>query len=170
MDLTLQRSVVESMKKAGVSERRACKALGVWRTSIRYKAKPEDPVNELVFDAATGNVSFQLDSRPVLGMGEGGPRMGRDWREEPLEFDRRGRVHEMVPRWQAQAYGSRNPVALLVGTGGWGLYVAAPWVRVDLESGDRGIGEDAHTLQADRPGEALRSAGDLLDRLLRGEL
>ena len=79
-----------------------------------------------------GRVSFQLDDKPVLGLGEGGPRMGKEWRSEQIEFDRRGRLHEMVPRWQSNAYGSRNPVACLIGTSGWGLYMPAPWVQVDL--------------------------------------
>ena len=86
-----------------------------------------------------GRVSFNLDENPVLGMGEGGPRMGRGWRNEKIEFDRRGRLHRMEPRWQANAYGSRNPVALLVGTGGWGLFVASPWVQVDLTEDRRGL-------------------------------
>ncbi len=107
--------------------------------SIQVATTDGHPINELVFDAASGNVSFKLDSRPVLGMGEGGPRMGRAWRQEPLEFDRRGRFHAMVPRWQSQAYGSRNPVALLIGTSGWGIFVATPWVQVSLEHDDRGL-------------------------------
>jgi alpha-glucosidase/alpha-D-xyloside xylohydrolase len=45
----------------------------------------------------------------------------------------------MEPRWQSDAYGSRNPVAMLVGTEGWGLFVAAPWVLVDLRGKDRGV-------------------------------
>lgn len=88
-------------------------------------------IQRLVF-SEDGNVTFLLDGEPVLGMGEGGPRMTGNWREQPIEFDRMGRMHEMVPRWQANAYGSRNPAAALTGTGGWGLYVAAPWVQVDL--------------------------------------
>ncbi len=97
------------------------------------------PVNDLVFEPESGTVSFSQGNQPILGMGEGGPRMNpRSWREDPLEFDRRGRLHEMVPRWQSQAYGSRNPVAMLIGTGGWGLYVATPWVQVDLTPGLRG--------------------------------
>jgi alpha-glucosidase/alpha-D-xyloside xylohydrolase len=36
-------------------------------------------------------------------------------------------------------YGSRNPVPMLLGTRGWGLFVAAPWVQVDLRNPDRGI-------------------------------
>lgn len=95
-------------------------------------------VQELTF-MEDGSVSFILDDNPVLGMGEGGPRMGRGWRNEKIEFDRRGRLHRMEPRWQANAYGSRNPVAMLVGTGGWGLFVASPWVQVDLTEDRRGV-------------------------------
>ncbi len=97
-----------------------------------------ETIQELVF-MDNGQVLFKLDDSPVLGMGEGGPRMGRDWRNEEIEFDRRGRLHKMEPRWQANAYGSRNPVPLLVGTGGWGLFVASPWVRVDMSEQERGI-------------------------------
>jgi alpha-glucosidase/alpha-D-xyloside xylohydrolase len=85
-----------------------------------------------------GSVAFILDGEPVLGMGEGGPRMTGNWREQPIEFNRVGRYHNMVPRWQANAYGSRNPVASLLGTSGWGLYVVAPWVEVDLRRGVEG--------------------------------
>ena len=85
-----------------------------------------------------GSVAFVLDGEPVLGMGEGGPRMTGNWREQEIEFNRMGRYHDMVPRWQANAYGSRNPVASLLGTSGWGLYVAAPWVEVDLRRGAKG--------------------------------
>jgi len=86
-----------------------------------------------------GNASFRLDDQPVLGLGEGGPPMGADWRDEPLSYDRRGRLHEMAPRWQQQAYGSRNPVPMLIGTSGWALYVNFPWVQVDLRDERRGI-------------------------------
>jgi len=97
-----------------------------------------DPVQTLVF-ADDGTVSFALGEGPVLGLGEGGPEPGRNWRtEHEVEFDRRGRFFEMLPRWQRNAYGSRNPVALLVGTEGWGLYVATPWVQVDLREEDLG--------------------------------
>jgi hypothetical protein len=95
-------------------------------------------VQELGF-MEDGRVSFILDDKPILGMGEGGPRMGRRWRNDTIEFDRRGRLHRMEPRWQANAYGSRNPVAMLVGTGGWGLFVASPWVQVDLTDDKRGV-------------------------------
>ncbi len=87
------------------------------------------------------SLTFKLDDQPVLGMGEGGPRAerGSDWRSKSIEFDRRGRLHKMEPRWQANAYGSRNPVAMMMGTSGWGIFVATPWGQVNLENENLGI-------------------------------
>jgi alpha-glucosidase (family GH31 glycosyl hydrolase) len=98
------------------------------------------PVQEVVFEH-DGNLSFTLDEHPVLGMGEGGPRPapGTPWREQPVQFDRRGQLDTMQPRWQADMYGSRNPVAMLLGTSGWGMFVAAPWGQIDLRNADRGV-------------------------------
>ena len=108
--------------------------------TLRVRGDGGRLVQELVFEA-DGRVSFRLDGQPVLGMGEGGPRpeRGRPWREQPVQFDRRGALDTMEPRWQSDMYGSRNPVAMLLGTGGWGLFVAAPWVHVDLRDASRGV-------------------------------
>ncbi|MFD2099006.1 TIM-barrel domain-containing protein [Flagellimonas iocasae] len=97
-------------------------------------------VQQLVFDA-DGNVEFAIDESPILGLGEGGPKpeKGANWREDDIEFDRKGRLHKMLPRWQATAYGSRNPVSMLVGTGGWGLWMVTPWGQVDLSSDSTGV-------------------------------
>src|SRR5690606_6927612 len=97
-------------------------------------------IQEITFQD-NGEVLFKLDDQPVLGMGEGGPRAerGSDWRSRPVEFDRRGRLHKMEPRWQSNAYGSRNPVAMLVGTKGWGLFLVTPWAQVDLTEKDSGV-------------------------------
>lgn len=97
------------------------------------------PVQRLTF-AADGTLAFDLDDQPVLGLGGGGPSFPSeiDWREQPVEFDRRGRMHPMRPDWQRQAYGSRNPVTLLWGTAGWGLYIPMPWGAVDLSGPTRG--------------------------------
>ncbi|MCA9240723.1 MAG: glycoside hydrolase family 31 protein [Planctomycetales bacterium] len=97
-------------------------------------------VQRLAFDAS-GELTFLLDERPVLGLGEGGPlpRRGERWRESHVEYDRRGRVHSMRPRWQGGAYGSRNPVPLMIGVKGWGLYVASPWGAIDLTRASRGV-------------------------------
>lgn len=97
-------------------------------------------VQDLVFDE-DGNLTFRTNDQPVLGMGEGGPKPqhGIPWRTQAIQFDRRGALDSMQPRWQADAYGSRNPVAMLVGTDGWGLFVATPWVMVDLREKEKGI-------------------------------
>jgi alpha-glucosidase (family GH31 glycosyl hydrolase) len=97
-------------------------------------------LQEIVFEE-DGTLSFRLDDQPVLGMGEGGPRpaAGRPWREQPVQFDRRGQFDAMEPRWQSDMYGSRNPVAMLLGTSGWALFVPTPWVQVDLTKPDRGV-------------------------------
>ena len=90
-------------------------------------------VQELAFQQ-DGSLAFALDGQPVLGMGEGGPQPDPklNWRDLPIQFDRSGALDSMEPRWQSDAYGSRNPVATLVGTGGWALFVPTPWGQVDL--------------------------------------
>ncbi|WP_052573849.1 TIM-barrel domain-containing protein [Haloferula sp. BvORR071] len=107
--------------------------------TLRVRRPQGDLIQELVFDP-DGNVRFHLDDQPVLGLGEGGPLppKDRDWKKEPVEFDRRGRLETMEPRWQSDAYGSRNPVPLLVGTGGWGLFFSSPWGRIDLSKPEQG--------------------------------
>ena len=107
--------------------------------TVRVRSNSGTLIQELAF-AADGNIAFHLDGEPVLGLGEGGPRppKDRDWKQEPVQFDRRGRLDEMEPRWQSDAYGSRNPVPMLVGTGGWGLFFDAPWGRIDLTKPEQG--------------------------------
>ena len=97
-------------------------------------------IRTLTFEE-NGQLSFDLGDQPVLGLGEGGPRRsrGEDWRNKPIEFDRRGRLHRMQPRWQSGAYGSRNPVPMLVFTDGGALFMAHPWGKIDLREKDRGI-------------------------------
>lgn len=97
-------------------------------------------VQRLVFER-DGTLSFALDDAPVLGMGEGGPRpeRGTPWRTQPIQFDRRGKLDTMEPRWQSDAYGSRNPAAMLLGTRGWALFVPTPWGQLDLRDSTRGV-------------------------------
>lgn len=97
-------------------------------------------IQQITFEA-NGTLSFALDDQPVLGLGEGGPRpeKGTPWREQAVQFDRRGALDTMEPRWQSDMYGSRNPVAMMFGTSGWGLFVPTPWVHVDLRDPARGI-------------------------------
>lgn len=97
-------------------------------------------VQHISFDKKNKLV-FQISDAPVLGLGEGGPESakGVDWRELPVQYDRRGVYDSMRPQWQSGAYGSRNPVPMVVGTDGWAIFVAAPWVEVDLTTKDKGF-------------------------------
>jgi len=107
---------------------------------IIVRNEKKQVVQELIFDD-NGNIFFNTGDAPVLGMGEGGPKpnAGEDWRLNKIQFDRRGMYDSMQPRWQANAYGSRNPVPMLVGTSGWSIFVAAPWVQVDLRDKTKGV-------------------------------
>ncbi len=107
--------------------------------SLMVKNAQGEILQNLIFEEE-GTLSFNIGNSPLLGLGEGGPKPEPDvaWRKLPPEFDRRGRYHKMIPRWQRDAYGSRNPVPMLIGTEGWGLFVAAPWVEIDLKNKDRG--------------------------------
>jgi len=98
----------------------------------------DKPVQKLTF-TLDGKMSFSLDDQPVLGMGEGGPKQtGDSWRTDKIELDRRGRLHLMTPRYGTGTYGSCNPVPLMVGTAGWGLFIPTPWGAIDLSSRERG--------------------------------
>jgi alpha-glucosidase/alpha-D-xyloside xylohydrolase len=107
---------------------------------IIVKNEAGDLIQKIVMNA-DGGFSFQAGLAPILGMGEGGPEAGdgTDWRTLPVEYDRRGRIHQMEPRPQGDAYGSRNPVPLLMGTDGWALYVNAPWGIFDLRDSTQGV-------------------------------
>ena len=107
--------------------------------TVTVTTKEGTLLQRLVFGDST--LSFALDDAPVLGLGEGGhkPQPGIPWRSAPIEFDRRGRWQDMQPRWQSDAYGSRNPVPLLIGTRGWALFVATPWGQIDLRAADHGV-------------------------------
>ncbi|MEO5888634.1 MAG: TIM-barrel domain-containing protein [Ferruginibacter sp.] len=88
-----------------------------------------------------GKMSFLVHDAPLLGLGEGGPKPlpGKDWRKQPVQFDRRGSYDSMQPRWQGDAYGSRNPVPLVIGTEGWAIFIASPWVQADLANDSLGL-------------------------------
>jgi alpha-glucosidase/alpha-D-xyloside xylohydrolase len=114
------------------------------------------PIQRVVFQE-DGDLSFPIGGQPVLGLGEGGPLPRGDFRMLPIEFDRRGRIEDMRPRWQSDAYGSRNPVALLMGTEGWGLFIATPWGQVDLRDPRRGVFSPWHPPTQAPPGGRSRA-------------
>jgi alpha-glucosidase (family GH31 glycosyl hydrolase) len=107
--------------------------------TVLVKGATGREVQKLVFDDKTGNVSFNVGDAPVLGLGEGGQQPGKGKGPLGVQFDRRGRLDLMRPGWGSGTLGSRNPVAVLVGTDGWGLFVASPWVQVDLRDPAKGV-------------------------------
>jgi alpha-glucosidase/alpha-D-xyloside xylohydrolase len=107
--------------------------------TVLVKSATGREIQKLVFDEKTGNVSFSIGDAPVLGLGEGGQQPGRGGGPLGIQFDRRGKLDMMRPGWGSGTLGSRNPVAVLVGTDGWGLFVASPWVQVDLCDPARGV-------------------------------
>src|SRR5262245_45379075 len=107
--------------------------------TVLVKGATGREIQKLVFDEKTGHVSFNVGDAPVLGMGEGGQQPGRGSGPMGVQFDRRGKLDGMRPGWGSGTLGSRNPVAVLVGTDGWGLFVASPWVQVDLRDPTRGV-------------------------------
>jgi alpha-glucosidase (family GH31 glycosyl hydrolase) len=108
--------------------------------TISVSNKKGQPVQQFVF-GKDGALSFTVWNAPVFGLGEGGPKPGKEvnWRQLPVQYDRRGVYDSMQPRWQSDAYGSRNPAAVLVQPGTWAVFVASPWVQVDLRTGGRGF-------------------------------
>ncbi len=108
--------------------------------TITVSNKAGRAVQQFVFNK-DGSLSFDVNNTPVFGMGEGGPKpeKGSNWRQLPVQYDRGGAYDSMQPRWQSDAYGSRNPAAVLVQPGSWGVFVASPWVQVDLRDANRGF-------------------------------
>lgn len=87
-------------------------------------------IQRLSVDEATGAVSFDMGSGPLLGMGEGGP-----------QFDRRGSTYRM--RWgqggfELRTHGGVVPIQWFVSTDGWALYIHQPLGTFDL-TGERGL-------------------------------
>ncbi|HYV34772.1 MAG TPA: TIM-barrel domain-containing protein [Gemmataceae bacterium] len=107
--------------------------------TVLVKSATGREIQKLVFDEKTGKVSFNIGDAPVLGLGEGGQQPGKGGGPAGVQFDRRGRLDVMRPGWGSGTLGSRNPIAILVGTDGWGLFVSSPWVQVDLRDKAKGI-------------------------------
>lgn len=87
-------------------------------------------VQELSFGPAddTNVISFRTDA-PVLGLGEGAD-----------QFDRRGANYPPIngQRYRLAELGARSFSPFVIGTEGWGMYVASPHGGFDLR-GDHGV-------------------------------
>ena len=107
---------------------------------LRVSTKGGDPIQELILDEKTGNLSFALGKGPLLGLGQGGP-----------QFDRRGNFDRMTSGqggYRLGTNGGRVPIQLLIGTSGWGLFVHQPLGTFDL-TGQEGL------LKPDQTGSPL---------------
>jgi alpha-glucosidase (family GH31 glycosyl hydrolase) len=86
-----------------------------------------DQVQQIRIDKDSGAVSFETGASPVLGLGQGGP-----------QFDRRGNVDQMRSGqggYRLATHGGKVPVQLMVGTGGWAMYIHQPAGSFDLAAG-----------------------------------
>lgn len=86
-------------------------------------------IQELQFDAGTGELSFTKGDAPVLGLGQGGP-----------QFDRRGSTDRMRSGqggYQLRTHGGRVPIQWFIGASGWAMYIHQPLGRFDF-TGPRG--------------------------------
>jgi alpha-glucosidase (family GH31 glycosyl hydrolase) len=89
-----------------------------------------ETVQQIAIDKATGKVSFDTGSAPLLGLGQGGP-----------QFDRRGATDQMRSGqggYRLATHGARVPVQLAVGTSGWALFIHQPLGSFDL-TGKQGV-------------------------------
>jgi alpha-glucosidase (family GH31 glycosyl hydrolase) len=107
--------------------------------TFRIQHKDGQTVQQLRVDSDTGAMTFALGDGPILGLGEGGP-----------QFDRRGSADRMRSGqggYQLRTHGGRVPVAWLIGTTGWAMFVHHPFGTFDL-TGAEGRFEPAAASQA----------------------
>lgn len=148
--------------------------------SLQVEVRPEPLTVIVTTDAGSilqeiafqedGSLTFKKSNQPVLGLGEGGPQPAPrgDWREQPVQLDRNGALHQMIPRWESGAYGSRNPVAMMIGTEGWGLFIATPWGEIDLRDDDRGVFKPWQPPEEPEAGRSTDRRNQSLERALQG--
>lgn len=123
---------------------------------IAIKSRSGETIQQIKFDAESGAVRFSIGSRPVYGLGEGGP-----------QFDRRGSLFRMSHGERVRDLatdGARMSIPWLIGTGGWALFFHTPSGSVDLSGkdglfaprpGGPSLPLDIFLVVSDRPHEIL---------------
>lgn len=84
----------------------------------------------LRFDAGTGAMAFDLGAAPLYGLGEGGAQFSTFG-----DFDRSGSLYRMRNGefgGELAHEGARLPIPFLMSSGGWSLFVHAPYGDFDL--------------------------------------
>ena len=92
--------------------------------SFTIAAASGDTLQQIKVDRATGILSFNTGSAPLLGLGEGGQ-----------QFDRRGisdRMRSGQGGYQLATHGGRVPIQWVVGTSGWALFIHQPYGAFDF--------------------------------------
>ena len=98
------------------------------RLGFSIQTAAGDKVQFLQIDGATGGLTFDTGSAPLLGLGEGGP-----------QFDRRGsqdRMRSGQGGYQLRTHGGRVPIPWIVGTSGWALFIHQPYGAFDFTGGE----------------------------------
>jgi alpha-glucosidase (family GH31 glycosyl hydrolase) len=98
--------------------------------SVTVRNAKGETVQSIAIDGATGKVSFETGSAPLLGLGQGGP-----------QFDRRGITDQMRSGqggYRLATHGGRVPIQLAIGTAGWAIFIHQPLGAFDL-TGKQGV-------------------------------
>lgn len=97
--------MVEELKTKDLPERRACQVLGVSRSSFRYEAQPEDPMNQVVLEEmgkiaqrqrrfGTPRIAWELEK---IGILVNHKRIERLYRQAGLQLPRKRPRKKRVP-------------------------------------------------------------------------
>ena len=110
--------------------------VGVFRLAISSHplrmsvSKPNgEIIQQFEWDADTSALSFLTGTKPLYGLGEGGP-----------QFDRRGSTDAMRSGqggYKLHTHGGRVPIPWVIGTSGWAVFFHQPFGTFDL-TGDQG--------------------------------
>lgn len=106
--MSVERLLVERLGQKGLSERRACRCLGSKRSSIRYAAKAESPLNielrSMLRNLATKNRRFGAPRMSAIlkrSHGVNHKRVHRLWQSEKLLVPRKvHRRRPSTPPWE----------------------------------------------------------------------
>jgi alpha-glucosidase/alpha-D-xyloside xylohydrolase len=90
-----------------------------WRPiSITVSKASGETIQRFDWDENSGALSFLTGTKPLLGLGEGGP-----------QYDRRGSTDEMRSGqggYKLATHGGRVPIPLVIGTAGWAIFFHEP--------------------------------------------
>jgi alpha-glucosidase (family GH31 glycosyl hydrolase) len=92
--------------------------------SITVAHASGEDIQHFEWDQDSGALSFLTGTRPLLGLGEGGP-----------QYDRRGSTDEMRSGqggYKLATHGGRVPIPLVIGTDGWAIFFHQPLGTFDF--------------------------------------